>query len=150
MGCTSACERHVPSQAQLAALNADVRDAIFINKSMMSLPSNPRLDRLRGLVEVGASEVNTPEQMRDQILRMASYNKCDRELNATNTGATPNANTTVGCEGEVAATTEHEEEQCNQTADARECCRQRMLQLSQLRIWICSKGTVSTVTALDI
>ncbi|KAG2790969.1 hypothetical protein PC116_g21149 [Phytophthora cactorum] len=71
-------------KAQLAALNADVRDPIFFNMLMRSLPSNARFDRLRGLVEIGASEVDTPDKLRDQILRMDSYNKCDRELNATN------------------------------------------------------------------
>ncbi|KAG3064595.1 hypothetical protein PI125_g24157 [Phytophthora idaei] len=71
-------------KAQLAALNADVRDPIFINMLMRSLPSNARFDRLRGLVEIGASEVDTPDKLKDQILRMDSYNKCDRELNATN------------------------------------------------------------------
>ncbi|KAG2990305.1 hypothetical protein PC121_g21646 [Phytophthora cactorum] len=71
-------------KAQLAALNADVRDPIFINMLMRSLPSNARFDRLRGLVEIGASEVDTPDKLRDQILRRDSYNKCDRELNATN------------------------------------------------------------------
>lgn len=67
-------------KAQLAALNADVRDPIFINMLMRSLPANPRFDRLRGLVEIGASEVDTPDKLKDQILRMDSYNKCDREL----------------------------------------------------------------------
>ncbi|KAG3137601.1 hypothetical protein PI124_g20014 [Phytophthora idaei] len=54
---------------------------------MRSLPSNARFDRSRGLVEIGASEADTPDKLRDQILRMDSYNKCDHELGATNTSA---------------------------------------------------------------
>lgn len=50
-------------KAQLAALSADVRDPIFINMLMRSLPSNPQFDRLRGLVELGASEVDTPNKL---------------------------------------------------------------------------------------
>ncbi|POM60194.1 hypothetical protein PHPALM_30977 [Phytophthora palmivora] len=64
---------------QLAALKAEVRDPIFINITIKSLPANPRFDRLRGIVETGASEVDTPDKLRDQIIRMDSYTKCDRE-----------------------------------------------------------------------
>ncbi|KAF4030570.1 hypothetical protein GN244_ATG17643 [Phytophthora infestans] len=41
---------------QLAAINADVRDPIFVNLLIRSLPANPRFDRLRGMVEIGTSE----------------------------------------------------------------------------------------------
>ncbi|KAE8962425.1 hypothetical protein PF011_g29401 [Phytophthora fragariae] len=71
-------------KAQLAALNADMRDPIFTNLLIRSLPSNPRFDRLRGMVEMGASEVDTPEKLRDQIIRLDSYNRCDREIGVTN------------------------------------------------------------------
>ncbi|KAG3184248.1 hypothetical protein PC128_g13850 [Phytophthora cactorum] len=47
---------------------------------MRSLPSNAPFDRSRGLVEIGASEADTPDKLRDHILRMDSYIKCDREL----------------------------------------------------------------------
>ncbi|POM73719.1 LOW QUALITY PROTEIN: Hypothetical protein PHPALM_9411 [Phytophthora palmivora] len=73
---------------QLAALKAEVRDPIFINMLIKSLPANPRFDRLRGMVETGASEVDTPDKLRDQIIRMDSYNKCDREQSVLS-GSTP-------------------------------------------------------------
>ncbi|KAG3142318.1 hypothetical protein PI124_g16316 [Phytophthora idaei] len=69
---------------QLADLNAYVRDPIFINLLMTSLPSNPRFNRLRGMIDTGAAEVDTPEKLKDQILRMDSYNKCDKELGLIN------------------------------------------------------------------
>ncbi|KAG2780534.1 hypothetical protein PC129_g18351 [Phytophthora cactorum] len=69
---------------QLADLNAYVRDPIFINLLMTSLPSNPRFNRLRGMVDTGAADVDTPEKLKDQILRMDSYNKCDKELGLIN------------------------------------------------------------------
>ncbi|POM76986.1 Hypothetical protein PHPALM_5708, partial [Phytophthora palmivora] len=72
---------------QLAALKAEVRDPIFINMLIKSLPANPRFDRLRGMVETGASEVDTPDKLRDQIIRMDSYNKCDREQSVLNGSA---------------------------------------------------------------
>ncbi|KAG3154211.1 hypothetical protein PC128_g22419 [Phytophthora cactorum] len=62
------------------ALSADVRDSLFINLSMRPLPANPRFDRLRGMVETGATEVDTPEMLKDLIIRMDSYIRCDREL----------------------------------------------------------------------
>jgi hypothetical protein len=51
-------------KAQLAALNADVRDPIFTSLLIRSLPANARFDRLRGMVEMGSSEVDTPEKVR--------------------------------------------------------------------------------------
>ncbi|OWZ24573.1 hypothetical protein PHMEG_000317 [Phytophthora megakarya] len=45
-----------------------------------SLPANLRFDRLRGMVETGANEGDTPDKLKNQILRMDSYNMCDREL----------------------------------------------------------------------
>ncbi|POM74710.1 LOW QUALITY PROTEIN: Hypothetical protein PHPALM_8291, partial [Phytophthora palmivora] len=72
---------------QLTALKAEVRDPIFINMLIKSLPANPRFDRLRGMVETGASEVDTPDKLRDQIIRMDSYNKCDREQSVLNGSA---------------------------------------------------------------
>ncbi|KAE8902981.1 hypothetical protein PF005_g14042 [Phytophthora fragariae] len=75
---------------QLAALNADMRDPIFTNLLIRSLPYNPRFDRLRGMVEMGAIEVDTPEKLRDQIIRLDSYNynRCDREIGVTNAANT--------------------------------------------------------------
>ncbi|OWY99685.1 hypothetical protein PHMEG_00029277 [Phytophthora megakarya] len=46
-------------RAQRTALSADMRDPIFINLLMKSLPPNSRFDRLRGKMETGASEVDT-------------------------------------------------------------------------------------------
>ncbi|KAE9361902.1 hypothetical protein PF008_g583 [Phytophthora fragariae] len=75
-------------KSQLAALNADMRDRIFIDMLMRSLPSNHRYDRLRGMVETCASEVETPETLRNQIIRMNSYNRCDRELRVISSNTT--------------------------------------------------------------
>jgi pyruvate/2-oxoglutarate dehydrogenase complex dihydrolipoamide acyltransferase (E2) component len=38
---------------------------------------------------MGASEVDTPEKLRDQIIRLDSYNRCDRELGAMNAANAP-------------------------------------------------------------
>jgi len=38
---------------------------------------------------MGASEVDTPEKLRDQIIRLDSYNRCDRELGAMNAANVP-------------------------------------------------------------
>ncbi|EGZ26576.1 hypothetical protein PHYSODRAFT_472802 [Phytophthora sojae] len=76
--------------------NWDVRqhinniDPIFIDMLMRSLPTNSRFDRLRGMFETGASEVDTPDKLKDQILRMDSYNRCDGELGVGGPAAAQN------------------------------------------------------------
>ncbi|KAE9013048.1 hypothetical protein PR001_g15507 [Phytophthora rubi] len=67
-------------KAQLAALNADVRGPIFIQMLVQSLPTNDRFNRLKGMMESGSKKMNSPEKVKDQILRMESYNKCDKML----------------------------------------------------------------------
>ncbi|OWZ13076.1 hypothetical protein PHMEG_00013665 [Phytophthora megakarya] len=63
-------------------MNTDVRDPIFINILIRSLPENHPFDHLRGMVETGSVDVDTPDKLRNQILRMDRYNKSDRELSA--------------------------------------------------------------------
>ncbi|CAI5711547.1 unnamed protein product [Peronospora effusa] len=67
---------------QLVAVNAGIRDPIFTQMLIRSLPANARFDRLRGMVESGDDKVDTSEKLGDQFLRMDSFNKCDRELGA--------------------------------------------------------------------
>ncbi|CAI5721565.1 unnamed protein product [Peronospora effusa] len=67
---------------QLVAVNAGIRDPIFTQMLIRSLPANARFDRLRGMVESGDDKVDTSEKLKDQILRMGSFNKWDRELGA--------------------------------------------------------------------
>ncbi|KAE8883034.1 hypothetical protein PF005_g19968 [Phytophthora fragariae] len=79
-------------KAQLAALNADVRGPILIQMLVQSLPKNERFDRLKGMMESGSKKMDSPEKVKDQILRMASYNRKDRVLAAHDQGTNVGVN----------------------------------------------------------
>ncbi|OWZ18145.1 hypothetical protein PHMEG_0007816 [Phytophthora megakarya] len=59
-------EKMMAIKAQLTDLNED------------SLPKNDRLDRLKGTVATGFKNMNIPEKIKNQALKMESYHKEDR------------------------------------------------------------------------
>ena len=66
------------TKEQLAARNADVHDPIHTQLLIKSLPENAHFDRLRSMVESKDDNVDTSENVRNQILWMESCNTCYR------------------------------------------------------------------------
>ncbi|POM65815.1 Hypothetical protein PHPALM_18413 [Phytophthora palmivora] len=105
-------------RSQPAALKADMRDRVSINLLMRSLPPNHRFDRLRDRCK----EVETPEKLKDQIIRKDSNNKCDREL------AQINGNSFIENQGQNQKLKQHQ--QSGQNAGIKQLTPQRTAALA--------------------
>ncbi|RLN60612.1 hypothetical protein BBJ28_00022889, partial [Nothophytophthora sp. Chile5] len=79
--------------SRLQAVGMTLDDTVFSGMLVSSLPAGERFDRLRGMVEMGMENVNTPEKVMMMAITFDQANKADVQLARAFGGSSSNGQT---------------------------------------------------------